>query len=90
MKGELEIDARGLIHEAYRIEGITAAECRSVFLDWVIGLDEAARAEHLQRLVDHYGPRHPGHPMTAVLTEGLARPAVPPRRRGGARGRREG
>ncbi|NNU80572.1 hypothetical protein HMH01_09000 [Halovulum dunhuangense] len=81
-KGELDIDARGLIHEAYRIEGITDPDCRTIFLDWAMGLG----AEHdpraaIRALRDHYGPAHPGHPMNAVLEEGLARAARPARRR---------
>ena len=31
------LDAKGLIREAYRIEGISAPECRSIFLDWALG-----------------------------------------------------
>ena len=27
-------DPKRLVAEAYRIEGITEAECRSIFLDW--------------------------------------------------------
>ena len=40
----------------------------------------AGRAE-IAALLAHYGPRHPDHPMTAVLREGLDRPAPPPGRR---------
>lgn len=86
-KGELDIDPRGLILEAYRIEGITPAECRSIFLDWALGLDGNAGPAHLNALLAHYGARHPAHPMTAVLREGLERPARPGARRGGRRGR---
>ena len=31
------LDPRGLIRESYRIEGITEAECRSIFMDWALG-----------------------------------------------------
>ena len=31
-------DPKGLISEAYKIEGITLGECRSIFLDWALGL----------------------------------------------------
>jgi hypothetical protein len=81
-KGELDIDARGLIQEAYRIEGITEAECRSIFLDWAIGLEGGAGPAELERLLAHYGPSHPAHPMTAILREGLEREPRPKRRRG--------
>ena len=32
MKGDPETDPKGLIYEAYRIENITPAECRTIFL----------------------------------------------------------
>ena len=31
-------DHKGLIREAYRIDGITLPECRSIFLDWALSL----------------------------------------------------
>jgi hypothetical protein len=81
-KGELDIDPRGLIAEAYRIEGIGQAECRAVFLDWALGLPGGTGPEHVRRLFDHYAPAHPEHPMTEVLREGLT-PTAEPARRGG-------
>lgn len=81
-------DARNLIADAYRIEGITGEDCRSVFLDWTLGLpagsapDAAAAA-----LLAHYRPP-PGHPMTALLQEAASAPPGDARRRGGAEGRR--
>jgi hypothetical protein len=87
MKGELDIDPRGLIHEAYRIEGIGPEDCRTIFFDWAVGLPEGATPAHLRRLIAHYGPSHPDHPMTAVLNEGLSRSAEPPKRRGGRKAR---
>ena len=80
-KGELDIDPRGLIHEAYRM-ALDPAECRSIFLDWAIGLPGGAGRAEVARLLDRYGPAHPDHPMTAVLREGVERkPAPRPRRR---------
>lgn len=82
-------DPKGLIRESFRIDGITAAECRSIFLDWALslpaGIDPAAAA---QALLSRYAPGNDGHPMLAVLTEGATRPAQPPVRRGGGRARR--
>ena len=76
-------DPKGLIRESYRIEGITAAECRSIFVDWALSLPAGAGvAEHARLLLSVYGEGAPGHPMTAVLTEALALPDTP-RRRGG-------
>ncbi len=77
---EPELDPRGLIREAYRM-AIGPAECRSIFLDWAIGLEPAGPAE-VARLLAIWGPRHPEHPMTAVLREGAEHAAGPrPRRR---------
>lgn len=83
-------DPRGLIREAYLIEGIGPGECRSIFLDWALGLaaEEDTRAR-VAALLARYGQENPEHPMTAVLREGLARPA-PRGRRGGWAARRRG
>lgn len=79
-------DPKGLIAEAFRIDGITYEECRSIFLDWALAVpvDADSRA-----LIETLLARHPveGHPMTRVLTEGLAA-ATAPKRRGGWKGRR--
>ena len=93
-----DLDPAELIRESYRIEGITAPECRAIFMDWALRLPDgadiaAAAAEMLKR----YG--EPGHPMTAILSEALGpgdgpghspghSPGHGPRRRGGALGRR--
>lgn len=87
MKGDLEIDRKGLIREAYRIEGITAPQCRTIFLDWALSLPEGEDSSAaLRLLLDRYGSAEPDHPMTEVLTEGLAH-AAKPRRRGGWKSR---
>ena len=39
MKKGDAIDPKGLIGEAYKIEGITEPECRSIFLDWALAVD---------------------------------------------------
>ena len=81
-------DERGLIREAYRIEGIGAADCRSIFLDWALGLPAGvAPAEAAAALLAQHAPPA-DHPMTALLREAAAGPAGKGRRRGGARGRR--
>ena len=87
MKGDLEIDRKGLIREAYRIEGITAPECRTIFLDWALSLPVGEdSSDTLRQLLDRYGAEAPDHPMTGVLTEGLAQ-TDRPRRRGGWKSR---
>jgi hypothetical protein len=78
-----EADPKGLIRESYRIDGITPGECRSILLDWALGLPvgrEVALA--LPVLLAHYAPLNAGHPMNVVMTAGLEQ-AAPPRRRGG-------
>jgi hypothetical protein len=83
-----EADPKGLVREAYRIEGITDAECRSIFVDWALSLPPGAdAAPALATLLDRHGAAAPAHPMTALLR--AARDGAPlPRRRGGAMGRR--
>jgi hypothetical protein len=78
-----EADPKGLVREAYRIEGITGGECRSIFLDWALSLPPGvAGATMIPHLLARYGAGMPDHPMTQVLTDGLGA-AEAPRRRGG-------
>ena len=84
--GHHPCDPRNLIHEAYRIEGLEAAECRAIFFDWAVGLDAALDpVAAAKRLHDDLAPAHPDHPMTALLAE-AAHGMTPAR--GRARGRR--
>jgi len=89
MKGDA-LDPKGLIREAYAIEGIGYEECRSIFLDWALAmpLDSDTRAA-LGALLERHAAQAPEHPMTRVLREGLDQ-AQAPRRRGGWRGRDRG
>jgi len=84
------LDPKGLIREAYRIEGIAGPECRSIFLDWALSLPVGQEAaEAVPVLLARHAETDPDHPMTAVLREGL--PASPKaRRRGGWAARRRG
>ena len=83
-KGNLAIDPRGLIYESYRIDGIVVEECRSIFLGWALGQpQEADMQAALSELMAEYGNANPDHPMTSVITEGLARSAKAGGRRGG-------
>ena len=82
-------DLKGLIAECYRIDGIGAGECRSVFLDWALSLPEARSPEEaLRRLAQRHVTAAPDHPMSQVLREALAG-GVRPERRGGRRARME-
>lgn len=76
-------DPKGLIREAYRIDGITAGECRSIFLDWALSLgSDQTPVTSIEALLTLYASDHPDHPMTQVLRDGLA-PRPNARRRGG-------
>jgi hypothetical protein len=81
------VDPKGLIREAFRIDGITEAECRSIFVDWALSVAHEDPRALIETLIARHGADAQGHPMLAVLTEGLAAPARP-RRRGGWSGRR--
>ncbi len=81
-------DPRGLIYESYRIDGIGAPECRSIFLDWAIGVPVGEDSTALVRkLLGHFGADNPDHPMTGVLKAALIAPTRSGRR-GGASARR--
>lgn len=82
-----KFDPKGLIRESYKIEGISATECRSIFLDWALSLAvDMDSKEALPALVQQYAKREPDHPMSAVLEEGLVQMQAP-KRRGGWRAR---
>ena len=81
------IDKVGLIREAYRIDGIGDAECRSIFVDWALRLPaDVAATDAIPVLLATYADGQDGHPMTAVLKEGLVR-SPSPKRRGGRKAR---
>ena len=81
-KGDLTCDPRGLIYEAYRIEGIEEVSCRPIFLDWALGVPaNEDTAAHIKTMLDYYGPDRPDHPMTALLRAGLDKMAAPRRRK---------
>lgn len=75
-------DPKGLIREAYRIDGITEVECRSILLDWALSVPGDAR-DALTSLLLRYD--HIDHPMTALLRQGIS--AQPARRRSRPRAR---
>jgi hypothetical protein len=81
-----EADPKGLIRESYRIEGIGAPECRSIFLDWALSLAAGTDPRlALKRVIAEYA-EDADHPMSGVLKAGL-QDAPDARRRGGRRGR---
>lgn len=88
-KGDVS-DPKGLIAESFRMEGITEAECRSIFLDWALSLPAGLEPhEAAARLLMLHQGRLGNHPMTGILHEALAG-TDQPRRRGGRAGRRRG
>lgn len=76
-------DPRGLIKEAYRIEDITEAQCRSIFFDWALSF-EGDTKKAITTLIEYFDDQ--SHPMTQILIEG-SRGISAPRRRGGWRAR---
>ncbi|MGP3696297.1 hypothetical protein [Rhodobacter sp. NSM] len=78
-----EADPKGLVRESYAIYGISAGECRSIFVDWALSLPSERVDEALRLLVETYAEGRPDHPMSAVLAGGLSSAAPTPRRRGG-------
>ncbi len=85
------VDPKGLMREAFAIEGITPAECRSIFLDWALSLPQGVDAATAMRAVLADVPaQHAAHPMRAILSEGLSSATAPRGRRGGWAGRGRG
>lgn len=81
------LDPKELILESYRIAGISAAECRSVFLDWALGMPVGSDTRsQVLALLERYKDAPADHPMTLTLRAALD-DAGPARRRGGRAGR---
>jgi len=78
-------DPAGLIFESYRMEGITASECRTIFLDWALGMPAGQDMKALiTALLEEFAAANPEHPMTVVLRAGLENCARTGRRGGWA------
>ncbi|MEJ6394657.1 hypothetical protein V8J82_15425 [Gymnodinialimonas sp. 2305UL16-5] len=86
MRQDDPIDPKGLIREAFRIDGISAPECRSIFVDWALSQTAPDPSPAIRALLDRHGHEPETHPMRAVLTEGLAQ-APAAKRRGGRNAR---
>ena len=71
-KGKLAEDPRGLLYEAYQIDGISLADCKTIFLDWALGLDyNIDQIKAVIAALEEYEEDNPKHPMTKVLREGI-------------------
>ena len=82
------IDKTGLIRESYRIDGIDIAQCRSIFLDWVLKLPQDTDVTAaVQLMLQTHATDAMEHPMSMVLRDALV-VADAGGRRGGASGRR--
>ena len=86
--GKHPCDPHDLIHDAYRIEGIGAEECRAIFFDWAMGLDAGIDMVAAARtlLADLGGGDRP-HPMSVLLAEAASGIKLLRRRTGRRRGR---
>ncbi|MBU2993645.1 hypothetical protein Q4555_12595 [Octadecabacter sp. 1_MG-2023] len=79
------LDPKGLMEEAFKIEGISAPECRSIFLDWALSYHGAPH-DGIKALLERHAAEPADHPMTKTLNEGLVAPTTP-KRRGGRQAR---
>ena len=69
-KGAHPADPRGLILEAYNIEDLSEKDCRTIFLDWALGVPaESDMARLMSELAGHYVDLNPEHPMSMLLNE---------------------
>ena len=76
-------DPKGLVYESFRIEGITASECRTIFLDWALSMPAGHDVKAaVAGLLAKYADQPADHPMKATLQAAL-QSAGPARRRGG-------
>lgn len=79
-------DPRGVIADSYKIEGISAPECRSIFLDWALEPRAPAEMRQAAKALAAQYADFPAHPMTAILQEATVELTTAPKRRGGRRG----
>ena len=88
-KGKLAEDPRGLLYEAYQIDGISLADCKTIFLDWVLGLDyNIDQIKAVSSALKEYEDDNPKHPMTTVLRDGIELQGKSRKRLGGRNARR--
>lgn len=82
-----KFDPTGVIAEAFRIDNITASECRSIFLDWALKVPiDADNQAWVQELLIRHAHQPQDHPMIETLRAALQQ-ATTPKRRGGRAGR---
>ncbi len=81
-------DPRGLIFESYRMADISAEQCRTIFLDWALGIPEPQLIDAVKTLHSRYAPTAPNHPMSAILFQAITTGPATRKRQGGWRSRR--
>jgi hypothetical protein len=77
------VDPKGLIRESYKMAGITAEECRSIFVDWALSLKDGVDVKDAMRSALEGYQGAADHPMSVVLMEGMQATEMAPTRRGG-------
>ena len=84
MTSQPAYDPKGLMKDAFSIDGISAPECRRIFLDWALGLTTAHDTKvQVQLVITQFaGQVPPDHPLMVTLQAALTQ-AEAPRRRGG-------
>lgn len=89
--GSHPLDPRGLISEAYRIEDVSAEDCRSIFFDWAMGLAAGIDpGEAAAVLKAHHADAPADHPMTRLLDEAMIQASTGMRPSARRRARRNG
>lgn len=69
-RGAHPADPRGLILEAFNIEDLSEKDCRTIFLDWALGVPaEFDVAQVMSELAEYYAELNPEHPMSMLLNE---------------------
>lgn len=78
-----DLDPKGLIKDSYLIEGISASECRSIFMDWALSSPQQADTkEQILALLKRHASNAQFHPMTQILKDALQLPPKSKRRGG--------
>ncbi len=78
------IDPKNLIFEAYRIEGITDGECRSILVDWALSIEAPDPRPLIEALLARHADAPEGIRCRPFCVRGCCQR---PRRAAGAGGR---
>lgn len=64
-------DPKNILAKAYQMPTITDEECRTVFLSWIMSVDDQDVPQKIELLYKTYAPLHPDHTLTNLLKDGL-------------------